>query len=431
MKATGIIVIFLALTIAIAFAGGQGEGAKGKLADSITAALIENTSDYKTMKPALEEWGKRNNVKVEVIGYPNKDHKNALVTAWAAGSDKYDLVQQGPITEFVDAGFIIPLDGSANPAVKLTKEYLDQIYESVYEMSKYKGKPYILYYSTDANPLIWRKDMLDAAGLAKPGDNWQDFVRAAIKLTKDANGDGVTDVWGFSSWYSPQTNANARQWREVAYNEGSEWWANNDYTFTDEPSVRAMQLHYDLMNKYKVTPLAATTWYQNEQFNALKAGQVAMSQIGIWQWGSLNADDSPVKGKWGIGEMPAAAKRRSTELGGNGIMIPKLTKKAATAWQAALFTCSEEMQIKMQQSRLDWSAMKSIYKNAAAIKGMEEAAAAYEKNLLNAHTLAKSPYSGEVELICAKAMDKILHGAVSPKQGLEDAYKEVHATLKW
>jgi multiple sugar transport system substrate-binding protein len=431
MKAAGILLVLMAFTTAYTFAGGQTEGAAGKLADSITAALIENTSDYKTMKPALEEWGKRNNVKVEVIGYPNKDHKNALVTAWAAGSDKFDLVQQGPITEFVDAGFIIPLDGSANPAVKLTKEYLDQIYESVYEMSMYKGKPYILYYSTDANPLIWRKDLLQAAGLAKPGDNWPDFVRAAIKLTRDNNGDGVTDVWGFSSWYSPQTNANARQWREVAFNEGSEWWANNDYVFTDEPSIRAMQLHQDMIHKYKITPLAATTWYQNEQFNAIKAGQVAMSQIGIWQWGSHNADDSPVKGKLGIGEMPAGAKRRSTELGGNGIQIPKLTKKAATAWQAALFACSEEMQIRMQQSRLDWSAMKSIYKNAAAIAGMEEAAAAYEASLLRAHTLPKSPYGSEVELIIAKHMDRVLHNAASPKQGLEDAYKEVKATLKW
>jgi len=132
-----------------------------------------------------------------------------------------------------------------------------------------------------------------------------------------------------------------------------------------------------------------------------------------------------------FGEMPAGAKRRSTELGGNGFQIPKLTKKAATAWQAGLFACSEDSQIKMQQSRLDWSAMKSIYKNAAAIKGMEEAAVAYEKSLLNAHALEKSPYGSEVELICAKAMDKILHGGVGVKQGLEEAYKEVKATLKW
>ncbi len=431
MRLTRVAIVFVALAVACAFAGGQGEGAKGKLADSITAALIENTSDYKTMKPRLEEWGAANKVKVEVIGYPSKDFKPTLVTAWAAGSDKFDIIQQGPISEFVDGGFIIPLDGSVNPAVKLTKEYLDQIYASVYEMSKYKGKPYVLYYSTDANPLIWRKDLLAAVGLAKPGDNWTEFVTAAKKMTKDTNGDGVIDVWGFASWYKPEPNANARQWREVAYNEGAEWFVNNDYDFTNEPSVKSMQLHYDLMNTYKVTPLAATTWYQNEQFNAIKAGQIAMSQIGIWQWGAHQADDSPVKGKLGIGEMPAGSKRRSTELGGNGFMVPKLTKKAATAWQAGLFACNEESQVKMQQSRLDWSPMKSIYKNAAAIKGMEEAAAAYEKSLLSAHLVPRSPYTDEVERIVAKHMDRVLHGAVGAKQGLEDAYKEVKATLKW
>jgi len=85
----------------------------------------------------------------------------------------------------------------------------------------------------------------------------------------------------------------------------------------------------------------------------------------------------------------------------------------------------------MQQSRLDWSPMKSIYKNAEAIKGMEEAAAAYEKSLLNSHIVPRSPFTDEVERICAMHMDKILHGGVGVKQGLDDAYKEIKATLKW
>ena len=86
-----LIVIFCSSMLVLA--NGIVTAAETGLAKKITVALIENTSDYKTMKPRLEEWGEANGVEVEVIGYPSKDYLPTLLTAWAGGSDKFDLFQ--------------------------------------------------------------------------------------------------------------------------------------------------------------------------------------------------------------------------------------------------------------------------------------------------------------------------------------------------
>lgn len=52
--------------------------------------------------------------------------------------------------------------------------------------------------------LFYNKDLLDAAGIEAPGESpedrwtWEKLVAEAEKVTADTNGDGQTDVFGFT-----------------------------------------------------------------------------------------------------------------------------------------------------------------------------------------------------------------------------------------
>ena len=63
---------------------------------------------------------------------------------------------------------------------------------------KFEGKQYLL--PKDFSPLgvYYNKKIFDKAGVAYPQDGWtwDDLLKTAQALTKDANGDGQTDVWG-------------------------------------------------------------------------------------------------------------------------------------------------------------------------------------------------------------------------------------------
>lgn len=58
---------------------------------------------------------------------------------------------------------------------------------------------YALPFALVTPMLFYNKGMFDKAGIAYPTENWTwaDFTDAAKKLTKDIDGDGKTDQWGF------------------------------------------------------------------------------------------------------------------------------------------------------------------------------------------------------------------------------------------
>lgn len=59
------------------------------------------------------------------------------------------------------------------------------------------------------SPLGFNMDMINEAGLENPQDlwdrgewTWDKFEEYCVALTKDTNGDGVTDVYGYGGWWT-------------------------------------------------------------------------------------------------------------------------------------------------------------------------------------------------------------------------------------
>jgi len=63
------------------------------------------------------------------------------------------------------------------------------------------GKLIALPWFGDVRPLIYRKDLLQAAGVPEPTGSWtwDEFLTYAKKLTRDLNGDGIIDQYGFGT----------------------------------------------------------------------------------------------------------------------------------------------------------------------------------------------------------------------------------------
>ena len=76
---------------------------------------------------------------------------------------------------------------------------LDSYYPSVLEQFRWQGRLYGLPWIAQPVVLYCNVDAFVAAGVELPDRNWdwEKFVAAGKKLTRDTNGDGRIDQWGF------------------------------------------------------------------------------------------------------------------------------------------------------------------------------------------------------------------------------------------
>ena len=65
------------------------------------------------------------------------------------------------------------------------------------ESATYNGKLYGLPWYAGNRSVYYRKDWFAEEGIEEFPTTWEDFVEVAIRLTKDTDGDGKIDRYGF------------------------------------------------------------------------------------------------------------------------------------------------------------------------------------------------------------------------------------------
>jgi multiple sugar transport system substrate-binding protein len=93
--------------------------------------------------------------------------------------------------EFGEAGYYYPIN--TFPDFEEVKQwYLPHVFEA----TRYKGNYYGLPSGAIAFVLVCNKELFDREGIAPP-KTWSQFREAARRLTKDTDGDGAPDQYGF------------------------------------------------------------------------------------------------------------------------------------------------------------------------------------------------------------------------------------------
>ncbi len=140
--------------------------------------------------------------------------------------------------------------------------------------------------------LLKKENIVDPAELVKKNEwTWDKFLEMCKKLTKDTNGDGKTDQWGY---YDTYLFENA-----IITNGGTLIDKSNPnkpkFNLDTEPNKRAIQWAYDLVKTYKVVPKVGTT-DDMEMFGLFYNNKVAFFTY-LAEYGPLcvnkgmNADD--------------------------------------------------------------------------------------------------------------------------------------------
>jgi multiple sugar transport system substrate-binding protein len=238
----------------------------------------------------------------------------------------------------------------------------------VFEMCRFpvgeKGDLLAIPFATGTTVLFYNRDLFDQAGVSYPDSNWTyaDLVNAARKLTRDIDGDGVVDQWGFLADDGTYTGFDT-----MLYSLGGQILSPDlKQSWIDHPkSVEALQYIVDLVRKEKVSPLPSPLGSMGERF---AGGKVGMMITGDFVKLALK----DVRFRWDIALPPKGpTELRLSRRFGNSLSIPRQSQHPNEAWELIKYILTSPSRMRLNEL---FESMMPVYKSLTFSKEWIEGA---------------------------------------------------------
>ncbi len=276
-------------------------------------------------------------IKLDVVEGPNASNliEDLYTSSFLLGDSPYDLVMMDVVwlPKFAAAGWLLDLTDQI-PAADLADFMLPDL-----EGGRYNGKLYRLPVRSDAQLLYYRQDWLEQAGLAPP-ETFGDLV-AVSKDLQQAN----LAQWGYV-WQGRQFEGLAAVFVDILAGFGG-YWVNPEQLEVglDRPeAIQAVEFLRGTIDQ-GISPAGVSNYQHEDARRLFQQGKTAFMHNWPYAYPLGNAEDSPVKGKFGIRQMVHQPGLSSAScLGGWGIGIAKQTAHPEAALRAVQFYASPQAQ---------------------------------------------------------------------------------------
>ena len=257
----------LIASLAVGCGGGKDAGKDGEKETLSVWLPPLNDETEKNYVPLLDKFEEENNCELDVQIIPWDTYEEKYMTGINAdeGPDVgYMYVEMFPT--YIDSGAVVDMSEYLSDEDYEEYLYLDkgEMMGGQYGVPIVTGNPFIMYYN---------KDILDELGEKAP-ETWEDFKRICEKATKDTDGDGKIDQYGYAAGFnngdmSPLYLLNSYYY-SLLWQSGSDIY-NDDLKsvrFNDEAGVKAVEY------------LKSLTPYMPEDYMSLAATDAFSSVFG-------------------------------------------------------------------------------------------------------------------------------------------------------
>ncbi|MFH8982092.1 ABC transporter substrate-binding protein [Streptomyces varsoviensis] len=287
----------LATSTACAGAGGTGSGG-----DTINVLMVNNPQMMELQKLTAAHFTKETGIKVNFTVLPENDVRDKISQDFSNQGGQYDVatISNYEVPFFAKNGWLHPLDDYvAKDAAFDQKDILRPLTQS---LTAEDGKLYAEPFYGESSFLMYRKDVFAQKGLKMPEHpTWQQVADLAAKADGAQPGMKGICLRGLPGWgelAAPLTT--------VVNTMGGTWFDKDWKARLDSPEFeKATKFYVDLVRSHGETGAAQSGFA--ECLNNLTQGKTAMWYDATSAAGSLEAANSPVKGK--IGYVPAPVER--------------------------------------------------------------------------------------------------------------------------
>jgi sorbitol/mannitol transport system substrate-binding protein len=362
-----------------------GGGSKG---GSLNVAIVDNPQmkDIAKLTPSL--FTSKSGIKVNYTILDEGTLRQVTTRDVAAGGRQFDVAMIGPYEapQFGQNGSLVDLtqDAKGDSAYKY-----NDIIPSIRNALSADGKLYAAPFYGESSFLMYRKDVMDKAGIKVPDHPTWDQVASIARKVNSPQMAGIC-LRGKPGWGDLGAS-----FTTVLNTFGGTWWSAKpdgtvDKAMVDQPQFRqALQFYVNLVKDAGEKDAANDSF--NECLTQYKDGKVAMWYDATVAAGLLEASDSPVKGKSGYAAAPVEKTKSSGWLWTWALAIPKSSSKQDLAWKYISFATGPQY-LKEAGSKIPggWAALPpGTRKSTYQIPQYKKAAAAFAKPTLD--SIAAAP----------------------------------------
>jgi sorbitol/mannitol transport system substrate-binding protein len=306
--------------------GGSGGGSKKEL----TVAIVNNPQmeDIAKLTPSL--FTKETGIKVKYTIPPEGKLREVITRDLSGGGGQFDIVMLGPYEapQFGANGWLRDL----TPYVEDDESYkVDDLIPAVKNALSVGDKQYASPFYAESSFVMYRKDVLKSKGVTMPAKpTWQQIAAIARKIDSP-------QMAGICLRGKPGWGDLGASFTTVLNTFGGTWWSATpdgkvDKAQVDQPEFKkALQFYVNLVQDAGEDDAANSSY--NECLTQYQQGKVAMWYDATVAAGSLEADDSPVKGKNGYALAPVEKTPASGWLWTWALAIPQNSSDPDTAWK--------------------------------------------------------------------------------------------------
>ena len=292
-------------------------------------ALARNLEKFQAKYPDIK-------VKVEV--QPPSQIDPGLIQGTAAGRTP-DVVRIDIhyLPRHVAAGSIQPLD-----------KYIVNIDKNDWLLpwtgTVFDGKKFAMPYEYRFSALLYRKDILDKAGVKVP-TTWDEMCTAAGKINSP-------QVMGYAFGLAQTDSANVLlEWFEnVVTDAGGKLFDDKGRAiFNDAAGQKFFQTIADLAGKCNATGKAAVEFNYNAVGEGLATGTIAMANLGTHRFLAIRAQGAKENLQWAPPVTFTKGKSAPIAVTGWNLVMGAKAKNPDAAWKFIEFMTSPEAQVNLAQ----------------------------------------------------------------------------------
>jgi len=407
-------VLAVLLAAAACARGGPGRGAVRLW------GLGREGEVVRELLPAFHERYPGINVEVQQIPWTAAHEK--LLTAFV-GESLPDVAQIGNtwLPEFRTLGALEDLGPRvARSSVIAAKSYFPGIWETNLVEGVLCGVPWYV----DTRVLFYRKDLLQAAGVAAPPRTWIEWHDVLRRLKARAGPGRWAILLPTDEWAQPVILG--------LQNGASLLTADGGDAAFRSPAFREAAAFYVDLFREGLAPAVANTQIAN-LYQQFAAGDFAMYITGPWNLGEFRRRlPASLKDAWATAPLPAAGGGEPggpgvSLAGGSSLVLFRSSKRSDDAWKLIEFLSEPAQQVRFYALAGDLPARRDAWRDP--LLSTDAAARAFEEQLENVAAPPRIPEWEQIAQKVAEHLEPAIRGVVTVDAALEALDKDVSALL--
>ncbi|MBN1893067.1 ABC transporter substrate-binding protein [bacterium] len=334
------------------------------------------------------------------------------------------------INRLASSGALLPLNGFIEGGEGLSASDLDDFFRPLLESVTRRDTLWALPMEATTLALLYHRDLFREADLDpdRPPVDWAELKEFALRLTRDTNGDGKTDRYGF---YVPVFPASGDlgvwmvlQWTPFLWQAGGSLVSadGSKAAFNGTAGVCAASLWRDL---YRSQNLQSYSLSHDVGF---ASKTMAMVLDGPWDLPRYEKMKDP---DWAVAPLPAGPAGPATYLGGESLALLRNSGRPSDAWKFLrwmvrpdnqAFFCMKSGYLPVRRSVLSLA----DYRN---FLGSHPHHRAFAARMESGRSRDVMDHQAEINRLIADAIERIIIGGRDPATTLDEAAEKADGIL--